>query len=127
GRGRWAVLAAGVVVALAVGVGFWLQSRDYFWRSPLRDAKFQPITDFDGVEQSAAISRDGRLVAFLSDRDGQVDVWVTQTGSGQFHNLTHGSVPGLANPLIRTLGFSPDGSTVTYWARRQNGSNPGEI
>jgi len=34
-----------------------------------------------------------------------MDVWVTQAGSGQFHNLTRGSVPELVNPSIRTLGF----------------------
>src|SRR5215469_13430767 len=64
--------------------------------------------------------RDGQFVAFLSDRDGQVDVWVTQIGSGQFHNLTHGSAPEPVNPAVRTLGFSPDGSLVTFWVRKQN-------
>lgn len=119
------LIAAGV--ALAVGAVLWLQSREYFWRSPITDAKFQSITDFDGVEQAATVSRDGHLAAFLSDRDGQMDVWVTQIGSGQFHNLTHGSAPELVNPSIRTLGFSPDGSLVTYWVRKQDGSTAGDI
>jgi len=43
------------------------------------------------VAQAAAVSRDGHFVAFLSDRDGQMDVWVTQAGSGEFHNLTRGA------------------------------------
>src|SRR6202034_628382 len=34
---------------------------------------------------------------------------------------------GLANPSIRTLGFSPDGSLVTFWVRRSRGSNGGDI
>jgi Tol biopolymer transport system component len=79
------------------------------------------------VEQSAAISRDGQFVAFLSDRDGKTDVWVTQIGSGQFHNLTHGSAPELLNPLLRNLGFSADGSLVTFWARKHDGSSGGDI
>ena len=79
------------------------------------------------MEQAAAISRDGHFVAFLSDRDGQMDVWVTQIGSGQFHNLTHGSAQELANPSIRTLGFSPDGSLVTFWVRKPGGSSGGNI
>jgi Tol biopolymer transport system component len=74
------------------------------------------------VEGSAAVSRDGHFVAFLSDRDGQMDVWLTQVGSGMFHNLTRGSARELVVPLIRALGFSPDGSLVTFWVRRQNGS-----
>jgi len=117
--------AAGTV--LAIGIILWLQKTERFWRNPIADARFQTVTDFDGVEQAAAVSRDGHLVAFLSDRDGQMDVWVTQVGSGEFHNLTHGSAPGLANPSIRSLGFSPDGSFVTYWLRRQDGSSNYEI
>ncbi len=85
------------------------------------------MTDFDGVEQDAAVSRDGHFVAFLSDRDGPMDVWVTQVGSGEFHNLTHGSIPELVNPSIRTLGFSPDGSLVTFWVRKPGGSGAGDI
>jgi Tol biopolymer transport system component len=73
------------------------------------------------------MSRDGHFVAFLSDRDGQMDVWVTQVGSGQFHNLTRGSAPELANSLLRTLGFSPDGSFVTYWARKQGSAGSSDI
>ncbi len=121
-------LAAGAAAAaLAIGAVLWLQRTEYFWRNPIADARFQTVTDFGGVEQAAAVSRDGHFVAFLSDRDGQMDVWVTQVGSGQFHNLTRGSAPELANPSIRTLGFSPDGSLVTFWVRRQDGSNGGDI
>ncbi len=109
------------VAALAIGTILWLQRTEYFWRNPIADAHFQKVTDFDGVEQAAALSRDGHLVAFLSNRDGQMDVWVTQIGSGEFHNLTRGSAPELVNPSVRTLGFSPDGSLVTFWARKQNG------
>ena len=72
---------------------------------------------FGGTEQAAAVSRDGRFVAFLSDRDGRMDVWVTQVGTGQFYDLTRGRVRELVNPSVRTLGFSPDGSLVTFWAR----------
>ena len=72
----------------------WLRATEFFWRSPIADARFQRVTDFDAVEQAAAVSRDGRLVAFLSDRDGRMDVWITQVGSGPFHNLTRGERPG---------------------------------
>jgi Tol biopolymer transport system component len=110
------------VAVIAIGVSVWLERTERFWRNPIADARFQTVTDFEGVEQAAAVSRDGHFVAFLSDRDGQMDVWVTQVGSGQFHNLTRGSAPELVNPSVRALGFSPDGSLVTYWVRRQGGS-----
>ena len=122
---RWklVLVLVAVGVTLALGATFWLQKTEYFWRNPIADARFQTVTDFDGVAQAAAVSRDGHFVAFLSDRDGQMDVWVTQIGSGEFHNLTHGSAPELVNPSIRTLGFSPNGSFVTFWVRRPDASH----
>ena len=123
-RGKWKfLLPVAAVAALAIGVGLWLRRTEYFWRSPVREARFQNVTDFDGQAQAAAVSRDGHFVAFLSDRDGPMDVWVTQVGSGQFHNLTRGTAPELVNPSVRTLGFSPDGALVTFWVRKQGGSS----
>ena len=66
-------------------------------------------------------------VAFLSDRDGHTDVWITQIGSGQFHNLTHGSVAELVNPSVRTLGFSQDDALVTFWMRTPPSANGNDI
>jgi Tol biopolymer transport system component len=117
--------AAGVVLVIAASL--WLQRTEYFWRNPIANARFQTVADFDAVEQAAALSRDGQFVAFLSDRDGPMDVWVTQVGSGQFHNLTRGSASELVNPSVRALGFSPDGSFVTFWVRKQDGSTAGDI
>jgi Tol biopolymer transport system component len=127
-RSKWTfVLPLAVAGAvLVIGAGLWFQRKEYFWRNPIADARFQTVTDSDGVAQAATVSRDGHLVAFLSDRDGQMDVWVTQVGSGQFHNLTRGSVPELVNPSVRTLGFSPDGSLVTYWVRKKDDSSGGD-
>ena len=115
------VVLVAAAVALSIGAIVRFQKTERFWRNPIEGARFQGVTDFDGTEQAAAVSRDGRFVAFLSDRDGHMDVWVTQPGSGQFHNLTHGSAPELVNPSVRTLGFSSDGSVVTFWGRKPSG------
>jgi Tol biopolymer transport system component len=118
-RAKWKFTVPLIAMGLlAVGGYLWLQRTEQFWQNPITDARVQTLTDFDGLEQAAAVSRDGHLVAFLSDRDGSTDVWITQVDSGQFHNLTHGSVRELVNPSIRTLGFSPDGSLVTFWVRK---------
>ena len=114
-------LAAGAV--LAISALLWLRRTDYFWRNPIEGARFQTVTDFDGVARDAALSRDGHFVAFLSDHDGQMDVWVSQVGSGEFHNLTRGSAPELVNSSIRTVDFSADCSLITYWVRRRGGRN----
>jgi Tol biopolymer transport system component len=125
---RWTFLLplATLAAALAIGITLWLHRSEHFWRNPITDAKFQTVTDFDGLEQAATVSRDGHFIAFLSDRDGKMDVWVTQVGSGEFHNLTHGTAPELVNPSIRTLGFTPDGSLVTFWVRKP-GASGGDI
>ncbi len=81
-RRMFVLVAAAVGTALVVGAGLWLRATEFFWRSPIAGARFQTVTDFDGIEQAAAMSRDGRFVAFLSDRDGRMDVWVTQVGFG---------------------------------------------
>jgi Tol biopolymer transport system component len=123
---RW-VAVAGVVVLLAAGMLWLAASRGYFWRDPLANAQFSRLTDWAVREQAAAISRDGRSVAFIADRDGRNDVWVTETGSGRYRNLTQGSVKDLINPEVRDLGFSADGSLVTTWTRRSDGSRSGDI
>src|SRR5687767_2239161 len=84
-RGTWAAAAA-ILIALSVAaILWWPGSRSQ--STPLEAfarAQFQMITDFEGTEQAAAVSRDGRFVAFTSDRDGPVDLWITQVGTGQF-------------------------------------------
>jgi Tol biopolymer transport system component len=119
--------AAAAAAALTIGAGIWLRAVEFFWQNPLAAARFQRVTDFDGTEQAAAVSRDGRFMAFLADRDGPMDVWVTQVGSGQFQNLTRGTAAELVNPSVRMLGFSPDGSFVTFWVRRPDSSSTGTI
>lgn len=112
-----AIASAAAVAAIGFATLIWFERSDHFWRNPIAGAAFQPVTGFDGENEAAAVSRDGQFVAFLSDRGGRTDVWVTQVGSGQFHNLTKGIAGELVNPSIRTLGFSPDGTLVTFWLR----------
>src|SRR5208282_303241 len=77
--------------------------------NPLEKAHFTRVTDHESVE--AAISPDGRFVAFISDHDGPFDVWLTQVGTGRLTNLTQGKAGPLPGPL-RTAGFSGDGSEI---------------
>ncbi len=122
----WPALAIAAVVSVASLVRF-LPQADSSWQNPLADARFGQLTDFEGTEQAAAISRDGRFVAFLADREGSMDVWVTQVGTGQFHNLTHGNRRDVDNPDVRTVGFSPDATLVSMWVRRSSTTNPADI
>ncbi|MFY9549599.1 MAG: LpqB family beta-propeller domain-containing protein [Thermoanaerobaculia bacterium] len=114
---RWwipAVLAPAVLVI--AGVTAWrLRRADDSWKNPLADARYTRFTDWEGSELDAAISPDGKFVAFLSDRDGPFDAWVSQVGSGEFLNLSKGRYPDLVNPQTRNVGFSGDGAHV--WLR----------
>ncbi|MFN2480605.1 MAG: protein kinase [Pyrinomonadaceae bacterium] len=115
---RWLALMA--VLAVAAGVLAWYRGRaDDSWRNPLTAAQFTPLTDFPETEGDAVISRDGKFVAFVSDRDGPFDVWAGQIGTGEFQNLTKGRAPDIGNPRVRNLAFSPDGSQVVMEVRIQ--------
>ena len=51
------------------------------------------VTNWAGPEALAEISPDGRVIAFLADRVGQFDVWVSLLATGDFNNLTPTSAP----------------------------------
>jgi hypothetical protein len=124
-RRRTVLVAAAIAGLLASGAAaLWLLHRwDYFWRNPLADARFALLTDWDGTEYEAAISTDGKFVAFLSDREGPDDVWVSQVGSGEFHNLTTGRITERRGGANRGVGFSHDGSLVWMHNRPMNPSS----
>lgn len=79
------------------------------FENPLADATFAAITDFEGAD--AAISPDGKFVAFISDRDGPFDVWVSPVGGGQAYNRTRGQA-GDPRRQLQSLKFSADASQV---------------
>jgi Tol biopolymer transport system component/predicted Ser/Thr protein kinase len=108
-----AIVAA--ILALLAAVSWHLRRNDYFWKNPLAEARFTRLTNWEGTEFDADISRDGKFVAFLADREGVFDAWLTQVGGGEFHNLTGGRHTRLANEHVHNIGFSGDGTHV--WLR----------
>jgi Tol biopolymer transport system component len=123
----WGRGAAALALLLFVGILAWLAIDTLSWRNPLAGATFSRLSNFAGTEQAAAISPNGRFVAFLASREGQIDAWVGQIGSGAYRNLTQGTVSELANPAIRTLGFSADSSLVSIWTRSGDGTQPKDV
>jgi serine/threonine protein kinase/Tol biopolymer transport system component len=110
------VVAAGLVT----GFGLWEARRPVAAPdNPLSNAQFTRLTDFAGAELEAAISPDGKFVAFLADRDGPFDIWLSQVGTGRFVNLTQGRAGEVRAPY-RSVGFSANGSEI--WLA---GGNPG--
>ena len=80
---------------------------------PLANATFSYVTNWEGTEEQAEISPDGRFVTFLADKNGQFDVWISQLGTGSFDSITP-DIPSLTTPgnLLRSLGFTGDGSDI---------------
>jgi Tol biopolymer transport system component/DNA-binding winged helix-turn-helix (wHTH) protein len=115
---RQAAWLLGIAVLLLGGAVLWIAQRSAAWQDPLIGADFKPLTDFIGSEELATISPDGHFVAFVADRDGQWDVYVGQTGTGDFENLTRARIPELRNPSVRMLNFTPSASEVTIWSSR---------
>jgi Tol biopolymer transport system component/DNA-binding winged helix-turn-helix (wHTH) protein len=125
GTRRWLIIGIGTLLVAAVALWFTVEM-GHPSRNPLANAKFTRLTDLSGKEQAAAISRDGKAVVFLSDHDGPTDAWITEIGGGSYRNLTQGSGLDLVNPAVRTVGFSADGSLVTFWERRSGSSRSGD-
>jgi len=124
----WVALAAAVVVlGLLTAMGRWLTLATPTppVDNPLANATFSRFTNWPGTEGAAEISPDGKFVAFLADKAGQFDIWLSQVGTGNFVNLTQ-DVPPLTGPrsdrLLRNLGFSGDGAEI--WSSLAR--NPGE-
>ena len=116
-RGVWAIV---VLSNVAVAAAAWLlltgsrpDTTGPDLSNPLTNARFTPLTDFAGDELDAVLSPDGKFVAFVSNRDGQFDIWLSQIGSGEFRNLTNGKDPALPAP-VRGPGFTQDGSQVWF-------------
>lgn len=114
-RRYWLMIsvAALVLAAGAVAITIWqLRRSKAVWENPLANAHIERVTDFQGTENDVAISPDGKFIVFLSDREGIVDAWVNQIGSGAFVNLTKGRFPELARRRKNCLS--------RVWARRSD-------
>lgn len=110
-RRRWQVAAVTTVIAAVVsGVAYWqLRALPHV---PLTVLK--RVTTDPGLTGYPALSPDGTLLAYASDRagDGQLNIWIRQLAGGEPFRLTSGDVDDL-DP-----SFSPDGSQIVYRSER---------
>jgi serine/threonine protein kinase len=105
--GLWRVAAAAAVVAITA-----LAATLYFTRHQTLSAPrvLRQLTFESGMALMPALSRDGKLLVYASDRagEGTLDLWIRQTAGGDPHRLTS-SMGVVSNPQ-----FSPDGTRVLF-------------
>jgi eukaryotic-like serine/threonine-protein kinase len=102
------VIAAALVLAVAFFLGIrWIGPRETTTSPPLRR-----LTSDPGLTFEPTLSRDGKLLAYSSDRggEGNLNIWVQQVAGGTPVRLTN-NVDNDVDPE-----FSPDGALVAYRA-----------
>ena len=116
-RALWPAAAALALVALlTVGAGVW-----YFGRKGAERVAFQhpagsKITSAGNVRR-AALSPDGRIVAYVVDEAGKQGLWVRQVAVSNSVRL----VPP-ADAYFRNITFSHDGTYLYYTLAAKEGS-----
>jgi Tol biopolymer transport system component len=111
-RPRWAWPVSIVGIAVAVALILWIVRK-----KPAEEFLLNRLTYDAGFTTDPAISPDGGLVAYASDRSGEgnLDIWVQNIGTGDRVRLA----PNPADDYEPS--FSPDGSKVVFRSDRAGG------
>jgi serine/threonine protein kinase len=116
-RIQWATLTACVLIAALVG--WWAQQHSQ--RSLRKNVLFQRLTDFAGLENSPALSSDGKSVTFVSDSTGARQVWIRLLGGGPSLQITK-DVGDHLEPR-----WTQDSGNILYYTPPREGDDQGTL
>jgi len=107
------MLATGIVVVAGAGVARWWLPRP----SGTSGLALTQLTTDAGLTYQPALSPDGKLVAYASDRagEGNLDIWVQQVPRGAPIRVTHDGSDD------HEPSFSPDGRSILFRSDRAGG------
>ena len=107
-----AILAL-ISLAATVALTWWLARPS----PPPPAPTFTRLTSDSGLTTDPALSPDGKLVAYASDRagSGNLDIWRQQLATGEAVRLTNDPADE-SEPT-----FSPDGSRIAFRSERDGG------
>jgi hypothetical protein len=111
-RWTWAWPVSVMAIAVTIGLILWIVRK-----KPSDELLLSRLTYDAGFTTHPAISTDGSLVAYASDRNGEgnLDIWVQNIGTGDRVRLA----PNPADDYGPS--FSPDGSKVAFRSDRDGG------
>ena len=115
-RWTWGALVTACILGVAATAAVFL----FFPRAnnqPVPEAVLRLVTADSGLNAFPALSGDGGLLAYASDRAGQdnLDIWVQQIGGGDPIRLTRDPADE------RDPSISPDGTIVVFRSERDGG------
>jgi eukaryotic-like serine/threonine-protein kinase len=110
-RRLWLIAAASVVAAVLAAVTLWPRANP-----TLQAVELTRVTSDSGLTAYPALSRDGKLLAYASDRaSGIMNIWVQQVAGGEPVRVTNGPADD-TEP-----SFSPDGAVIAFRSERDGG------
>ena len=102
-----------LAVAIAVASVLWLMRQPKQLGAPV----LSQMTTDTGLTTDPALSPDGKLLAYASDRSGKgnLDIWVRQVGGGDPIRLTQDTADE------HEPSFSPDGTMIAFRSEKDGG------
>ncbi|HEV2721429.1 MAG TPA: protein kinase [Thermoanaerobaculia bacterium] len=110
------IVSALALSLLALAGGGFAIFRGRSQASSQPSAMFRQLTFNDGLNMSPALSPDGKTLAYVSARSGNLDIYVQRVDGRVAQNITADSPVDDSEPA-----FSPDGSQIAFRSEREGG------
>jgi Tol biopolymer transport system component len=109
-------------VGLAAGLAGYVAHAALANHTPTQEVRVQRLTDMVGLEESPALSPDGKTVAFvLVEAGGRRQIWVRLLAGGALLAITKDDTDHYGPR------WSPDSSSLIYYTRGSGPGDPGTI